>query len=125
MVDPKNQHWQKPSSGPIFNSGPEELALWNKVLDEESDYLLVLADVIYTASEPVAAQLIPLYNQIATAKKVSDILNLTTHERFAVRTAALNKISLLEGKSIYKVEKIPLGYARWPVSRWHAPRRAE
>jgi hypothetical protein len=125
MVDPKNQRWQKPSSGPIFNSSPEELALWNKVLDEQSDYLLVLADVIYTASEPVAAQLIPLYNRIATAKKVADIVDLTTHDRFAVRTAALNKMSLLQGESIYKVEKIPMGYARWPVIRWQAPRRYE
>jgi hypothetical protein len=114
--------WGKGSRQPVFDSGPTEQKVWQHQLDLEASYLLTLNETIQFATEHIAQQLIVIYNRIANATAPEQIYDLTTHERFVVRTAAINKIELLQGRTTTKVEKVTIGYARWPGDHWSFPR---
>ena len=122
-MDARYDRWGKGSSKPVFASDATEQKVWQKQLDYEADYLHTLNETIRFATEHIAQQLIIIYNRIANAKTVDDIVDLTTHERFVVRTAVIHKIELLQGRTTTKVEKIPLGYAKWPGNHWSFPRK--
>lgn len=120
MVD-RYELWRKEEAEGFYNFSDFERALFYTLRNGEHNYIYEFKLFLAEATEHIATQLVPIYRRIVLAQEVDEIVDLTTHPRFLVRTAANQKIDLLEGRCL-RIEKIYLFPPKWPTRAWNAPR---
>lgn len=106
---------------PVLRLSEYEERLFRVLAQEDVNYIYQFKQFLTEATEHIAVQLVPLYQRIILAENVSDIVDLTSHPRFLVRTAAVQKIDFIEGRLLRR-EKIVLNPKRWPQNGWNHPR---
>lgn len=120
MVD-RYQLWRRSDPVPVLDLSEFERRLFRVLGQEDYNYIYQFKLFLADATEHIAVQLVPIYQRIVLATAPEQLLDLTTHPRFLVRTAAAQKIDFLEGRPLRK-EKVFLNPPRWPQNAWNQGR---
>lgn len=120
MAD-RYQHWRREEPEGVLDLSEFERSLFRALGQEDYNYIYQFKLFLAEATEHIAVQLTPIYTRIVLADDPDQLLDLTTHSRFLVRTAAAQKIDFLEGRPLRK-EKVTLNPPRWPQNAWNQNR---
>ena len=121
MID-RYKLWRKEDPKGVFDFSEFERKLFLVLGQESYNFIYQFKLYLAEATEHIAVQLAPLYQRIVLATNPQELVDLTTHPRFLVRTAAVQKIDYLEGRPL-RFEKVTLNPPRWPQNAWNAGRQ--
>lgn len=113
--------WRRSEPDPVIEFSKFEEQLWRALGQEDHNFIYQFKLFLAQATEHIAEQLVPIYRRIVLATEPSELYDLTTHRRFLIRTAAVQKIDFLEGRPLRK-EEVTLNPLRWPQNAWNAAR---
>lgn len=111
-------HWRREEPEGVLDLSEFERRLFLALGQEDVNYIYQFKLFLAEATEHIATQLVPIYQRIILAMEPEELVDLTQHRRFLVRTAAAQKIDYLEGRPL-RTEKVTLNPPRWPQNAWN------